>query len=55
VTTDQPTPGSERFSVLPRAVRPEDWVETVDTTAHPVGTEEDERARLLRLAGGGQP
>ena len=53
MTTDEPPAGNERFTVLPRPVRPEDWVETVDTAAHPVVTEEDERARLLRLAGGG--
>jgi hypothetical protein len=53
MTSDEAGAGSGQFSALPARVRPEDWVETVDTAAHPVVTEEDERARLLRLAGGG--
>jgi hypothetical protein len=46
----------EPFRVLPEPVRREDWVETVDTAEHPAAfTDEDERARFLRLAGGGTP
>jgi hypothetical protein len=53
MTTDDGTAGRERFAVLPEPVRPETWVETVDAATHPVVPEEDERARLLRTAGGG--
>ncbi len=43
----------DRFRTLPEPVRPDDAVETVDaTTARPVETESDERARFLREAGG---
>jgi hypothetical protein len=45
----------ERFGALPVQVRPDDWVETVDPDPRPVVTADDERERLLRLAGGGTP
>jgi hypothetical protein len=44
----------ERFRVLPEPVLPEDTVETVDVGApHPLSDEHEERARMLREAGGG--
>ena len=43
---------SRRFHRLPERVRPEDAVETVDTTAHPVPDGSEDRDRLLREAGG---
>jgi hypothetical protein len=43
----------ERFRSLPEPVRPEDTVEIVDAgSAHPLEDETEERARMLRLAGG---
>jgi hypothetical protein len=45
----------ERFGALPAQVRPDDWVETVDADLRPVVADDDERERLLRLAGGGTP
>ena len=46
----------ERFQALPEPVSPEDWVETVDArTVHPPATEQEERERMLREAGGGTP
>jgi hypothetical protein len=43
----------ERFRHLPEPVRPEDSVETVDAgSPHPAEDEAEERARMLRLAGG---
>jgi len=46
----------ERFHALPEPVLPDDWVETVDVrTVHPAITEQEERARMLREAGGGTP
>jgi hypothetical protein len=57
--TETPAPEDrrrERFRTLPEPVLPADWVETVDTgTPAPLDTEQDERARLLREAGGGTP
>jgi hypothetical protein len=45
--------GRERFRELPEPVRPDEWVAEVDTsTPHPADTESDERARMLREAGG---
>jgi hypothetical protein len=42
-----------RFQHLPEPVRPEDYVETVDTGQVAVRDEEtEERERLLRQAGG---
>jgi hypothetical protein len=42
-----------RFRSLPERVLPEDTVETVEAgSAHPVEDESEERARMLRLAGG---
>ena len=44
----------ERFRHLPEPVLPEDSVEMVDAEArHPVSDEHEERARMLREAGGG--
>ena len=46
----------ERFRALPQPVSPEDWVETVDArTVPPLITEQEERDRMLREAGGGMP
>lgn len=46
----------ERFRALPDPPAPEDWVETVDArTVHPALTEQEERDRMLREAGGGMP
>jgi hypothetical protein len=46
--------GRERFRHLPEPVLPEDAVETVDTEAHhPLSDEHEDRARMLREAGGG--
>ena len=42
----------ERFRHLPEPVRPEDTVETVDTAAHRLAQESEDRDRLLREAGG---
>jgi hypothetical protein len=44
----------ERFHHLPEPVRPEDAVETVDVGSRPapLSDEHEERARMLRLAGG---
>jgi hypothetical protein len=43
----------ERFRHLPEPVLPEDTVETVDAgSPHPALEESDERARMLREAGG---
>jgi hypothetical protein len=45
-----------RFRALPEPVPAEDWVETVDArTVHPAMTEQEERDRMLREAGGGMP
>ena len=45
--------GHERFRHLPEPVRPEDTVETVDVGSPPPAEDEaEERARMLRLAGG---
>ena len=41
----------ERFRALPERVRPEDTVESVDAVS-PLSDEHEERARLLRDAGG---
>jgi hypothetical protein len=42
-----------RYRHLPESVRPEDAVETVDVSGpRPVENEDDERARMLRSAGG---
>jgi hypothetical protein len=44
----------ERFRTLPEPVRPEDAVETVDADSPRQGeNESEERARMLREAGGG--
>jgi hypothetical protein len=49
-------PERGRFRVLPEPPRRETWVETVDAAEHPLSTtDEDERVRMLRLAGGGAP
>ncbi len=46
-------PEENRFQHLPEPVRPEDYVETVDTGQVPPRDEEtEERERLLRQAGG---
>ena len=46
-------PDENRYRHLPEPVLPEDTVETVDAgSAHPVEDESEERARMLRLAGG---
>jgi len=46
----------ERFRALPEPPSSEDWVETVDVrTVHPALTEQEERDRMLREAGGGTP
>jgi hypothetical protein len=46
-------PEENRFRHLPEQVRPEDFVETVDTGQLPPRDEEtEERERLLRQAGG---
>ena len=42
----------ERFRTLPEPVRPEDLVETTDTSEHPVRDDGEDRDRLLREAGG---
>ena len=43
----------ERFRHLPEPIRPEDTVETVDAGSPvPEEDEAEERARMLRLAGG---
>ena len=43
----------ERFRSLPEPVLPEDTVETVDVAErHPLSDEHEERARMLREAGG---
>jgi hypothetical protein len=43
----------ERFRVLPEPVLLEDTVETVDVaTSPPLSDEHEDRARMLRLAGG---
>jgi hypothetical protein len=43
-----------RFSALPEPVRPEDTVESVDVSAvRPLSDEHEDRARMLREAGGG--
>ena len=47
-------PDRERFRRLPEAVRPQDMVETVDTTVPPAReSDTEDRDRMLRLAGGG--
>ena len=55
----EPTAEAEeraRFRALPQPVPAEDWVETVDVrTVHPPMTEQEERDRMLREAGGGMP
>jgi hypothetical protein len=44
----------ERFRHLPEPVLPQDTVETVDASpAHPLADEHEDRARMLREAGGG--
>jgi hypothetical protein len=44
----------EQFRHLPEPVLPEDTVETVDVRlAPPLSDEHEERARMLREAGGG--
>jgi hypothetical protein len=44
----------ERFRALPEPVRPEDTLESVDVTAVPsLSDEHEDRARMLREAGGG--
>ena len=44
----------ERFHHLPEPVLPQDTVETVDVRAvHPSSDEHEDRARMLREAGGG--
>ena len=46
-------PEENRYRHLPEPVLPDDTVETVDAgSAHPVEDESEERARMLRLAGG---
>jgi hypothetical protein len=43
----------ERFRHLPEPVLPEDTVETVDVAErHPLSDEHEDRARMLREAGG---
>jgi hypothetical protein len=42
-----------RFDRLPEPVRPEDAVETVDTSSLPVSDRNADRDRVLRAAGGG--
>ena len=50
------TENRERFRALPECVLPEDWVESVDARSVPrLVTEQEERERLLREAGGGAP
>jgi hypothetical protein len=55
VSEDEAARRRERFGALPPRLRPEDWVETIDPDPRPVVAEDDERERLLRLAGGGTP
>lgn len=44
----------ERFRALPEPVLPEGTVETVDVrTVRPLSDEHEDRARMLREAGGG--
>ena len=44
----------ERFHHLPEPALPQDTVETVDVSSpHPLPDEHEERARMLREAGGG--
>ena len=44
----------ERFHRLPEPVLPQDTVETVDVSAvRPLSDEHEDRARMLREAGGG--
>jgi hypothetical protein len=42
-----------RFRHLPPPVLPEETVETVEATSHPVPDGSEDRDRLLREAGGG--
>ena len=42
----------ERFRTMPEPVRPEDIVETVDTSERSLPDDGDDRDRLLREAGG---
>jgi hypothetical protein len=42
----------EKYRRLPERVRPEDVVETVDTSSLPVPDGSEDRDRLLREAGG---
>jgi len=44
--------GAERFRRLPDPIRPEDAVETVNTSPDPAPDASDERERFLREAGG---
>jgi hypothetical protein len=52
--TDQPEPADQRsrFRELPAPVRPEETVESVDTSRLPEPDLGEERDRFLRMAGG---